>query len=55
MDELRNILNDFIKPDDRGNGIDKGAMRASQYFDNLFTEIESELYPGCTKFSSLNF
>ena len=26
----------------------------AQYFDDLFTEIESELYLGCIKFSSLN-
>ena len=58
MDEMRDILNDFMESDDGGNGgddVDERAMGANQYFDDLFTEIESELYPRCTKFSSLNF
>ena len=58
MDEIRDILNDFMEPDDRGNksdGFDEGAMGSNQYFDDFFTKIEFKLYPGCTKFSSLNF
>ena len=55
---MRDILNDFMEPDDEGNrddGVDEEAMRSNQYFDDLFTKIESKLYPRCTKFSSLNF
>ena len=61
MDEMRYILNDFKKHDDRvnggdrGDGDDEGATGLNQYFDDLFIEIETELYSGCTKFSSLNF
>ena len=42
MDEMRDILNDFMEPDGRGNvgnggdGVDKGATRSNQYFDNFF-------------------
>ena len=44
-----------MKPDDGGNGVDEGVMGSNQYFDDLFTEIESELYPRYIKLSSLNF
>ena len=55
MNDIRDVLNDFMELDNGGNGVDEGTMRSNQYFDDLFTEIESELYPGCIKFSSLNF
>ena len=34
------------------------AMKPSvsgQQYDELFSEVEAELYPGCTSYSSLNF
>ena len=43
MDEMKDILNDFMEPDDGGhwgNGgdrVDEGAMGSNQYFDDLFT------------------
>ena len=49
------ILNDFMELDNGDDDVHKGAMRSAQYFDDLFTEIESELYQGCIKFPSLNF
>ena len=55
MDETIDILNDFMEPDDGGDGVDEGAMGLDQCFDDLFTETESELYLGCIKFSALNF
>ena len=54
VDKIRDILNDFIEPDDGGNGgiegdgVDEGATGSNQYFVDLFTEIETELYPRCT-------
>ena len=55
---MKDILNDFMEPDDggnRGDSVDEGAMGSNQCFHDLFTKIESECYPRCTKFSSLNF
>ena len=49
------ILNDFMELDNRDDDVDDGAMGSTQYFDDLFTKIESNLYPRCIKFSSLNF
>ena len=47
MEEMIDILNDFMEPANVVSDVDNGAMRLAQYFDNLFTEIESELYPCC--------
>ena len=56
--DMKDILNDFMESDDGGNGgdgVDERATGSNQYFNDLFTETKTELYPGCTKFSSLNF
>ena len=55
MDEIIDVLNDFMEHDNGDVDVDKRAMASAQYFDDLFTKIETELYQGCTKFSSLNF
>ena len=55
VDKIIDVLNDFIEPDNWGDDVDKGVIGLVQYLDCLFTEIESELYPGCIKLSSLNF
>ena len=49
------VLNDFMEPNNRDDDVDEEATGSNQYFDDLFTKIESELYPRCIKFSSLNF
>ena len=38
------VLNDFMEPDNGGDDVDKGAIGLAQYFDDLFTDIELELY-----------
>ncbi|PON95856.1 LOW QUALITY PROTEIN: hypothetical protein TorRG33x02_083790 [Trema orientale] len=64
VDEIVDILQDFIgtrNTNDGENEDDMGddmAMRLSvsgQQYDELFSEVEAELYPGCTSYSSLNF
>ena len=55
MDEIINILNNFTEPDDGDDNVDERVTRSAQYFDNLFIEVESELYPRCIKFTFLNF
>ena len=55
VDEMIDVLNDFLEPDNETDEVDEKATASAQYFDDLFTEIETELYPECTKFSSLNF
>ena len=32
-DETRDILNNFMEPDDRGDGVDEEAVGSKQYFD----------------------
>ena len=44
VDEIRNILNDFMEPDDRSDVVDEGTIGSNQYLDDLFTEIEFEFY-----------
>ncbi|PON91023.1 hypothetical protein TorRG33x02_132410, partial [Trema orientale] len=57
------ILQDFIGTENADGGEneydigDDVAMRPSvscQQYDELFSEVEAELYPGCTSYSSLN-
>ena len=55
MDEMIDVLNDFMEPDNGDDDVNEGAMGSAQYFDNLFTKIELELNLGCIKFSYLNF
>ncbi|KAK9051123.1 hypothetical protein SSX86_027749 [Deinandra increscens subsp. villosa] len=50
-------LEDLMQVDtniEEGNS-DPQSSEASDDFDDLLKELQSELYPGCTKFSSLNF
>ncbi|PON92475.1 hypothetical protein TorRG33x02_117990 [Trema orientale] len=46
------VLNDILEPSNTGafedNGVEVGEMRSSQHYDDLFVEIETELYPGST-------
>ena len=49
------VLNNFMEPENRDDDVDQGITGLAQYFDDLFTEIEMELYPKCTKFSSWIF
>ena len=43
-----------MEPNDEGNrgnggdGVHGGTMISNQYFNDLFIEIETDLYPGCT-------
>ena len=53
--EMIYVLNDFTEPDYGGDDIDEGVLGSIQYFDDLFIEIKSELYPRCIKFYFLNF
>ena len=53
MDEMIDILNGFMEPDNGDDDVDEGATRSGQYFDDLFTKIVLALYPRCIKFSSL--
>ena len=55
VDKMFDVLNDFMEPGNEDDDVDKKATASAQYFDDLFIEIESDLYPGCIKFSSLNF
>ena len=55
MDGMIDVSNNFMEPDNRGDDVDKGATGSAQYFDDLFTDIESKLYLGYIKFSFLNF
>ena len=52
VDEMIPIVEDFLLPttEQVDNNYD-----ASQYYDELFEEIEAQLYPGCDWISSLNF
>ena len=45
-------MEDFLLPTTEEVERDPGG---SQYYDELFEEIEAELYPGCDWISSLNF
>ncbi|KAK9064676.1 hypothetical protein SSX86_016058 [Deinandra increscens subsp. villosa] len=50
-------LEDLMQVDtniEEGNS-DPQSSEASDDFDDLLKELQSELYPGCTKFSSLDF
>ena len=63
-DEVLDVLNDFIGPlNDDGirndahldDDITSATMASDEQYEDLFAEVEAELYPGCTTFSSLNF
>ncbi|KAJ9538028.1 hypothetical protein OSB04_030761 [Centaurea solstitialis] len=60
-DELIDVINDvrgenIINEENVDEGISDGDLSgADQEFAELFQEVETELYPGCTWLSSLNF
>ncbi|PON43786.1 hypothetical protein TorRG33x02_332860, partial [Trema orientale] len=63
-DEIVDRLQDFISPENVDGGEneydirDDVAMRpsvSSQQYDELFSKVETELYPGCTGYLTLNF
>ena len=63
-DEMIHVLDDFnslggadpVENDvDVGDGIGGEPNNFVQHYDELFSEIEAELYLSCPKFSSLNF
>ena len=55
VDEMIDVLNDFLELKNGVDDVDEGATGSAQYFDHSFIEIEMELYPRCSKFYSLNF
>ncbi|XP_062085438.1 uncharacterized protein LOC133791534 [Humulus lupulus] len=63
-DEMMDVLNDIAQPnncEDDENEVDDEIPPASecrgtsQYYNDLFAEMESPLFPGCDKYTSLNF
>ena len=55
VDEMIDVLNNFMEPENRDDDVDQVITGLAQYFDDLFTNIEIKFYPWCTKFFSLNF
>ena len=54
MEEEHNILNEGNSGAEEGNpGTENSG--STDDFEDLLKEVQSELYPGCTKFSSLDF
>ena len=54
-DEMVDVIEDFFPPiNDDERATDDGIQRG-QFYDEMFEEIEAELYPGCDWISSLNF
>ncbi|XP_062112440.1 uncharacterized protein LOC133823592 [Humulus lupulus] len=51
VDEMRDVVDDFLLP----NNAEEANSGMGQYYDELFDEIEAELYSGCDWISSLNF
>ncbi|KAK9048205.1 hypothetical protein SSX86_032832, partial [Deinandra increscens subsp. villosa] len=54
---MGDALEDLMQVDtniEEGNS-DTQSSEAGDDFDDLLKELQSELYPGCTKFSSLDF
>ncbi|XP_062093425.1 uncharacterized protein LOC133799424 [Humulus lupulus] len=52
VDEMIPMAEDFLLP--TTEEVEKNPA-AGQFYDDLFDEIEAELYPGCNWISSLNF
>ena len=52
VDEMIPLVEDFLLPTTEEV---ENNPTAGQYYDDLFEEIEAELYPGCDWISSLNF
>ena len=51
-DEMIQVVEDFLLPTTEEVEADPNATK---YYDQLFEEIEAELYPGCDWISALNF
>ncbi|KAM6554842.1 hypothetical protein CsatB_015604 [Cannabis sativa] len=54
-DEMIHILEDFFPPTTEDVQGEDEQPTTNPHFDDLFEEIEAELYPGCDWISSLNF
>ena len=56
-DEMLNVLEDVIEPTHEDENAENFETEPSQKekYDELFAEMEIELYLGCQKFSLLNF
>ena len=50
--EIFDVLGDIISDDEEGDPI--GGLSSNEQYDDLFTTLRSELYPGVSSFSSLN-
>ena len=57
VDEMYQVLNDIVQHSEDIEGRDPTLEEEYQggQFDDLFAELDAELWPGCTTFSSLNF
>ena len=60
-DEMLNVSEDVIGPthelpteDEHVDNFDTDPLQREKY-DEMFAKMEAKLYPGCYKFSSLNF
>ena len=60
-EKMLNVLEDVIEPthelpieDEHAENLETEPSQREKY-DELFVEMETELYLGCQKFSSLNF
>ena len=47
------MLGDIINDDAEGDPV--GGQSSNEQYDDLFAALRSELYPGVSSFSSLNF
>ncbi|KAM6552349.1 hypothetical protein CsatB_002157 [Cannabis sativa] len=54
-DEMAGVIEDFFPPIDDDERAGDDEMQRGQYYDDMFEEIEAQLYPGCDWISSLNF
>ncbi|KAL5565184.1 hypothetical protein UlMin_028348 [Ulmus minor] len=53
MDEMFDVLDDIISEDADEDAV--GGPSSNDQYDDLFAALRSELYPGVSSFSSLNF
>ena len=52
-DEMFDVLDDIISDDEEGDPV--GGQSSNGQYNDLFTALRYELYPGVSSFSSLNF
>ncbi|KAL5565406.1 hypothetical protein UlMin_028570 [Ulmus minor] len=52
-DEMFDVLGDIISDDAEGDPV--GGQSSNEHYDDLFAALRSELYPGVSSFSALNF